>query len=368
MLTEAARPALARVPARCGWHSPRTCRTPSRAPGTNPTFFRRSGRMRGISGKIVHRTGFKRTINRTFLDLQEFYLSAHSRDRLVGMGRARRAIFLVGWLLKSLFLKLTPARRVLLALSFVLMWQATHIESRGDTTQISVHFPFLGIVTLLLILMLELKDKLLAREELEAGRSVQRALMPGPSPTIPGWDVWLFTRSANDVGGDLVDYLPLGEQRFGLVLGDVAGKGLPAALLMAKLQSTLRALAAVENSLAELGHRMNTILCRDGLPNRFATLVYLDLGAGSGCVRMLNAGHPPPLVLRGTTLEELPNGSMALGMFPDAIFSEQRVEFADGDALIVFSDGLTEAMNGNAEFFGDERLRACLSGAGANDR
>ena len=105
---------------------------------------------------------------------------------------------------------------------------------------------------------------------------------------------------------------------------------------------------------------MNTILCRDGLPNRFATLVYLDLGAGSGCVRMLNAGHPPPLVLRGTTLEELPNGSMALGMFPDAVFSEQRVEFADGDALIVFSDGLTEAMNGNAEFFGDERLRARL--------
>ena len=310
--------------------------------------------------KDVHRTGFKRTIDRTFLDLQQFYLSAHSRDRLVGMGRSRRAIFLVGWLLKSLFLKLTPARRVLLALSFVLMWQATNVESRGDTTQISIHFPFLGIVTLLLILMLELKDKLLAREELEAGRSVQRALMPDSSPTIPGWDVWLFTRSANDVGGDLVDYLPLGEQRFGIVLGDVAGKGLPAALLMAKLQSTLRALAAVENSLAELGQKMNRILCRDGLPNRFATLVYLDLGAGSGCVRMLNAGHPPPLVLRGTTLEELPNGSMALGMFPEAIFSEQRVEFADGDALIVFSDGLTEAMNGNAEFFGDERLRARL--------
>ena len=310
--------------------------------------------------KDVHRTGFKRTINRTFLDLQQFYLSAHSRDRLVGMGRSRRAIFLAGWLLKSLFLKLTPARRVLLALSFVLMWQATNVESRGDTTQISIHFPFLGIVTLLLILMLELKDKLLAREELEAGRSVQRALMPDSSPTIPGWDVWLFTRSANDVGGDLVDYLPLGEQRFGLVLGDVAGKGLPAALLMAKLQSTLRALAAVGTSLAELGQKMNSILCRDGLPNRFATLVYLDLGAGSGGVRMLNAGHPPPLVLRGTTLEELPNGSMALGMFPEAIFSEQRVEFADGDALIVFSDGLTEAMNGNAEFFGDERLRARL--------
>jgi sigma-B regulation protein RsbU (phosphoserine phosphatase) len=75
---------------------------------------------------------------------------------------------------------------------------------------------------------------------------------------------------------------------------------------------------------------------------------------------MLNAGHPPPLVLRGAVLEELPNGSMALGMFSEAVFSEQRVELADGDVLIVFSDGLTEAMNGIDEFFGDERLRARL--------
>lgn len=306
----------------------------------------------------VQRTGFKRTIERTFLDLQEFYLGAHSRDRLLGMGKIRRALYLAVWLLKSLFLKLSPARRILLALSFVLMWQATSVESRGGTTQISSSFPFLAIVTLLLILMLELKDKLLAREELEAGHSVQRALMPDPSPSIPGWDVWLFTRSANDVGGDLVDYLPLDQQRYGLVLGDVAGKGLPAALLMAKLQSTLRALAADESSLASLGQKMNRILCRDGLPNRFATLVYLELATRSGDVRVLNAGHPPPLVLRGTTLEELPNGAMALGMLPDAIFSEQRVELADGDVLLVYSDGVTEAMNGDDAFFGDERLRA----------
>jgi sigma-B regulation protein RsbU (phosphoserine phosphatase) len=306
----------------------------------------------------VRRTGVKRTVNRTFFDLQEFYLGAHSRDRLLAMGKIRRTIYLAAWLLKSLFLKLTPARRALLALSFVLMWEVTHFESRGHTAQISVQFPFLGIVTLLLILMLELKDKLLAREELEAGRSVQRALMPDSSPTIRGWDVWLFTRAANDVGGDLVDFVPLGEERYGLALGDVAGKGLPAALLMAKLQSTLRALAAHASSLAELGQTMNEILCRDGLPNRFATLVYLDVCEQTGLVRVLNAGHPPPLVLRGSTLEELSIGSMALGMLPDASFSEQRVELANGDALIVFSDGLTEAMNGSGEFFGDERLRA----------
>jgi phosphoserine phosphatase RsbU/P len=306
------------------------------------------------------RYGFKRTIHRTYLELHDFYLDAQAKEQLRGMGRFRRTINLAFWLLTSLFLKLTPARRVLLALSVLFMLQATDIERQGQTTTISIHFPLLGIATLVLILMLELKDKLVARDELAAGRSVQQALMPETSPQIPKWDVWLFTRSANDVGGDLVDYVPVEHQRFGLALGDVAGKGLPAALLMAKLQSTLRALANEEITLAALGQRMNRILCRDGLPNRFATLVYLEVCAQSGSVRLLNAGHLPPLVLRAERIEELPTGSMALGMLPEATFFEQSVELADGDTLIVFSDGLTEATNDRDEFFGDERFQAHL--------
>jgi len=306
------------------------------------------------------RYGFKRTVRRTFIDLQDFYLDAQAKEHLRGMGRLRRTINLTFWLLTSLFLKLTPARRVLLVLSVLFMLQATDFERRGETTTISIHFPLLGIATLVLIMMLELKDKLVARDELAAGRSVQQALMPETSPQIPNWDVWLFTRSANDVGGDLVDYVPVEPQRFGLALGDVAGKGLPAALLMAKLQSTLRALASEELTLAALGQRMNRILCRDGLPNRFATLVYLEVRAQSGSVRLLNAGHLPPLVLRAERIEELPTGSMALGMLPEATFFEQCVELADGDTLVVFSDGLTEATNDRDEFFGDERLQADL--------
>ena len=310
--------------------------------------------------KDIQRIGVWRTIDRTLVELQEFYLEAHVRERLLTMRPVRRTISVVGWLLKSLFLKLTPARRILLALSVVLMWQTTNFARQVGTTEISVHFPFLGIATLLLILMLELKDKLVARDELAAGRAVQQALMPNPEPIIGGWDVWLFTRSANDVGGDLVDCIPLKDDRFGIVLGDVAGKGLPAALLMAKLQSTLRALSLDEPSLAVLGDKTNHILCRDGLPNRFATLVYLQVGAVSGAVRVLNAGHPPPLVLRGKAVEELQFGSMALGMLPEATFSEHYAELADGDVLLVFSDGLTEAMNEREDFFGDRRVRDCL--------
>jgi phosphoserine phosphatase RsbU/P len=189
---------------------------------------------------------------------------------------------------------------------------------------------------------------------------VQMALMPAPTPGLAGWQIWLFTRPANDVGGDLVDYLRIDGQRASIVLGDVAGKGLPAALLMAKVQATLRALAPEFTSLAEIGTRVNTILHRDGLPNRFATLVYLEVAPTSGRVRVLNAGHMPPFVIRAATASELPRGSFAFGVMANASFQEQSVDLADGDTLVAYSDGVTEAMNAAGDFFGDERLAALL--------
>jgi len=315
-------------------------------------------------GKDFRRGGFKGTVGRTFTDLEAFYLSTDAQEQLAGMGVVKRWLVRLWWLLKSLLLKLTPARRVLLALGLVLIVTGARGVGFGADAgaQFSVNFPILGIVLLLAVLMLELKDKLMARGELEAGRKVQLALMPERSPRVPGWDLWLFTRPANDVGGDLVDCLQIDAGRFGISLGDVAGKGLPAALLMAKLQSTLRALVPEFTSLGELGAAVNRILHRDGLPNRFATLVYLEVSGGSGHVRVLNAGHMPPFILRGTSIEELPRGSMALAIVPQAAFTEHGVDLAEGDRLVVYSDGITEAMNEAGEFFGDDRLRSVLQG------
>jgi len=313
----------------------------------------------------IRRVGVRRTFSRSFADLQEFYLTTHRRDRLAEMGVVKRTLYLGLWLLKALFLKLTPPRRLLLLLSFWLMWQG-RIEIGAGDARVTLSLRSLAMAVLLLILMLELKDKLLARSELEAGRAVQIALMPTRAPSLPGWDIWLFTRSANDVGGDLVDYLQIDPGRLGVALGDVAGKGLPAALLMAKLQATLRALASECASLGELGRRVNRIVKRDGLSNRFATLVYLELAPDSGRVRLVNAGHPPPLLLKSRSVEELPRGSMALGIVADADFVEQQVELRAGEMLLVYSDGVTEAMNRAGEFFGDERLRATLAAAGAS--
>lgn len=314
----------------------------------------------GRVGADVRRSGVKGTLSATFDDLREFYLTTQHRERLAQMRRGRRALYFTWWLLKGLFLKLTPARRILLLLAFVLLFQGSGVVRMGDQFRVTVDAGWLGVALILLILALELKDKLVAREELEAGRAVQMALMPQATPVLPGWQIFLFTRPANDVGGDLVDYLRIDDGRAFIVLGDVAGKGLPAALLMAKLQATLRALAPEFSSLAEIGAHVNAILTRDGLPNRFATLVYLELGPASGRVRILNAGHMPPLVIRGSDVTELPRGSMALSLLPDAIFEEQSVDLRDGDTLIVYSDGVTEAMNAAGDFFGDQRFRTLL--------
>ena len=300
----------------------------------------------------LKKSGLLHGLGDTLSRLEAFYLSEDARRRLANMRRLRRFICRVWWLVKGLLLKLTPVRRVLLALGLVLML------TRSDTGGA----PILGTTLLIAVLMLELKDKLIARDELEAGRTVQFALMPERSPAVPGWDLWLYTEPANDVGGDLVDHLQIDDWHHAVALGDVSGKALPAALLMVKLQATLRALTPQFDALCDLGAAINRILERDGLANGFATLVYLVLATDSGDVRVLNAGHMPPVVVHQGAVDSMELGSMALGMMPDATFSEQRVALAEGDVLVVYLDGITEAMNEAGDFFGDERLRAALQG------
>jgi serine phosphatase RsbU (regulator of sigma subunit) len=306
----------------------------------------------------VRRRGIRAPASSALDELEAFYLHDETRRRLSAMGWVRRVLYRIGWLVKSLLLKLTPIRRILLAVGlFLLVTQARINVGQG----FSVELRDFGLGFVLLVLMLELKDKLVARHELEAGRAVQLALMPAESPPVPGWDLWLYTQPANDVGGDLVDYLQVDAERYGVALGDVAGKALPAALLMVKLQATLRALVPRVRTLDELATAVNEILVRDGLPNRFATLVYLLLSSTSGHVRVLNAGHmPPAIVRRSAEVEELPGRSVALGMLPEMVFAEQGVDLSPGDVLVVYSDGVTEAMNAREDFFGEERLRAAL--------
>lgn len=305
------------------------------------------------------RREFKRAVRRDLDDLYGFYIDGERRDKLSRMGRFKRAIYLVGWVLKSMFLKLTPARRTLLLISLTCFYLGKFSFDRGDV-HISFNFYILTIMILLFIVMLELKDKLLVRDEIEAGRAVQLALLPLSSPEVPGWRIWLWSRPANDVGGDLADYLWLSETRMGLALGDVAGKGLGAALLMAKLQATLRAIAPDYLSLVELGARINRIICRDCDPTRFATLIYAELESDSDRVRILNAGHPPPIAMHADGIHSLPPAALPIGLMTDAVYMEQQIEVRAGDVVVLYSDGVTEACNGDGAFFGEDRLYALL--------
>jgi hypothetical protein len=311
----------------------------------------------------LRRGGIGRTLRRDLRDLYDFYLDEDRRQRLAGMGRIRRSVFLVGYLLRSLFLRLTPVRRLLVLLALWLQLSGD-LRWTGGSAALSLNFQPFSVALLLFVLMLELRDKLLARDELAVGRAVQMALLPKEQPSIPGWEAWLFTRPANDVGGDLVDYLPFGDGHLGVALGDVSGKGLGAALLMAKLQSTLRALAPGAENLPSLAARTNAILHRDGLPGRFATLVFLVPSPETGRVRLVNAGHIPPVIVRRDTQESLAPTSLPLGTFPEARYVEQEAVLEPGDLLLVYSDGLTDARNEKGQFFGDEALSVLLPSLG----
>jgi len=314
----------------------------------------------------LRRSGLRGTLARDVQDLYDFYLDEPRRARLESMGRVRR-FFVVGfWLFRGLLLKLHPTRRLMLLAAILLGLFGEVSFNLGGDVRVGVDPRFWGILLLLVVLMLELKDKLLARDEIEVAREVQLALLPKRAPNCEGFALWSVTLPANDVGGDLIDYLPLDGRRLGAALGDVAGKGLGAALLMAKLQATLRALAPSCPRLADLGSQINGILHRDGLENRYATLFYLELTPGVGSVRYLNAGHNPPYVIRGATLQTVPSSSLPLGMLPGTTFVEGRVEMNPGDLLVVYSDGLTEARNASGDEFGTERLEALLRQLGVD--
>ncbi|MGD0337251.1 MAG: PP2C family protein-serine/threonine phosphatase [Bacteroidota bacterium] len=339
----------------------------------NSSQHENDGRIKpGIRKTIwddLHRKDLGKNIRRDFDDLYEFFIDKETQKRLASKGRVKR-FFSTGFqLFRVLILRLSPTRRILLVLSIIVMWLGNS-TIQFDSSNISFHFSIFGFILILLILMLELKDKLLARSELEAGRVVQSALMPKENPVLSGWSIWLFSRPANDVGGDLVDSIPLSDNRLGIALGDIAGKGLGAALLMSKLQSTLRALAPYFPSLSELGTRLNEIFCRDSIPSRFASLAYLEISSDCGAIRLLNAGHLPPLIVRHGEIEQLKSVAPALGIMPDAEFIEQHIELGPHETMIVYSDGLTEAQNRNGDFFGDDRfhrLILTMSSAGCAD-
>ena len=320
-------------------------------------------KLRDVLRTDIRRGDFFSTVRRDFEDLREYFLDDDQKNRMESMRPLKRGLFTVRWLLKMMILKLNPARRLILLIALVALILNFSVVG-GDTSNITFDFNFglLGGILILFILMLELKDKLLARSELEAGRAVQAELMPPSNPEVAGWSLWLSTRTANEVGGDLVDFQQLADQRCRIAIADVAGKGLNAALMSAKLQSTLRAVAADPVPLAAIVEKTNTIYYRDGIRSMFASLIYLEFRPDAGTVRYINAGHLPPVLLSDQQAVSRSKGNAAIGLLPEPGYREDAAELAPGDILVLFSDGLTEAKNPFGEFFGEQRLLGALPG------
>ncbi len=300
--------------------------------------------------------GFRNDITTDFEDVKEFFLNDERKKQIAGMGRIKAFFYMSWWLLKELLLKLTPTRRLVLIVGILLLILPGKFGMSGGDVSLSTNTSILGGILILFVLMLELKDKLLAKDELSAGRTVQRALMSVRNPIVPGWKLWLFTQPANDVGGDLVDIIKLADGKYGVTIADVSGKGLGAALLMAKLQTIIRALTPEHSSLSILFEKLNSAFHKDILPNSFASMVYMQLNENEDNLKIVNAGHLPPFIIKDGRVNQLSKGNLALGLVGDSEFKSEKVELKNGDYFLAFSDGVTEARNKAGKFFGVERL------------
>ncbi len=209
-----------------------------------------------------------------------------------------------------------------------------------------------------------LQNERLQREQ-EQAKEIQRGFLPSSVPVLSGYEFFAHYESARDVGGDLYNFVPLANQRLAVMVGDVAGKGVPAALLMAKLTSDAQTCVLTEPDAAHTLTKLNQLLMRAGNADRFVTFALGILDVAQHRLSVVNAGHVPPLVHRAATgkIEEVACGDDAglpLGVLDTFVYSSVTVDLAPGDCVVLCTDGVTEAMSPTDEPFGTERVMRVL--------
>jgi phosphoserine phosphatase RsbU/P len=267
----------------------------------------------------------------------------------------------------AMLMKMTPARRVLLLLALAMLLMSGFTFQFGQNVQIQFKFELFAALIFLLLLSLELADKVTMKRDLEIAREIQTWLVPSQAPEVAGADIAFATRPQNSVAGDYYDAFypdPEGREKLVVVVADVAGKSVPAALLMATLQASLRTIAGEGVPVAELVTRLNRYASAYSLDGRrFTTAVLGEYEPASRRLTYVNAGHNAPILRRENgTLEKLETGGLPLGIKVDAAYETASLELRPGDALILFTDGVIEAFNESGEEFGNERWLATIRG------
>lgn len=207
----------------------------------------------------------------------------------------------------------------------------------------------------------ELKERERIDQELQLARRIQQALLPKEIPQLGGWDIVPYYRPAREVGGDFYDFLPLKNGNFGLVIGDVSGKGIAAALVMANTQSVLRTVVQTNEAPGQVLRQTNEVLWNYIPPNMFVTCFYGILDPTSGRLVFANAGHNPPCCLNREQVTDLLARGMPLGLMPGMAYEEKETVLLPEDGVLFYSDGLVEAHNPQREMLGSSRLRALMA-------
>jgi phosphoserine phosphatase RsbU/P len=264
-------------------------------------------------------------------------------------------------LFSGILKKLSPARRVLLVFSLVLaVLSVIGLQFLLITTKVEFLAAFVGM---LILLVMVLGDHVAMKRDIEIAREIQRWLVPRVPPEVPGIDMAFATRPANTVAGDYYDaFRRAADGPLLIAVADVSGKSVPAAMLMANFQASLRALAGAPGSLSQLVTDLNRLACGNNLNGRrFTTAFLAELDPATGELNYLSAGHNPPMLVRQDgSIERLNSDSMPLGIELTEKFVAGNTILALDDILVIYTDGVTEAQNESDEQFGEDRLLALL--------
>lgn len=304
----------------------------------------------------------------------QFEKDARSSYRLYSAGLADRAEekgFRRWWAVtKALFWaiieKLSPARRVLLLLALILLFFPAggfNFEGKAGNVSFQLNLEIWGGLLMFVVLLLELADRVVMKRDLEIAKDIQTWLLPGAPLQIPGYQIAYATRPANTVAGDYYDVIlrpgPVSsDDRVLFVVADVAGKSIPAAMLMATFQASLRTLSSSRASLAELVAGLNHYACSNSQGgSRFTTAFMAELDPATGDLVYVNAGHNAPILRRGTgVVEKLEVGGIPMGIFEDASYPVETIRLGGGDNLVIFTDGVVEAINAKGDEYGEAEL------------
>lgn len=290
-------------------------------------------------------------------------------------GRIKRFFYRARLAFLGLSYKLTPARRILFAgslFAFILGFlnDPKVLTARGKTEWIVDFSPFwfgVSLAMMAYLLALELVDRIRVRDELEVARELQEDLLPHDVPPIPGYDFAHSYRTANEVGGDYYDLTPLPDGRVALLVGDASGHGMAAGLVMAIANATLKTALDLDPAPERVIALLNRTLCRTGTKRTFMSVFYALLDPRTGLAEYVCAGHPFPVLRRADgTLEELGCGGLPLGMKDPLEVVPRTVTLEPGDLVVLYTDGLAEALDSQGkEAFGYPRIAALATAPGS---